>query len=153
MRNCPVGFGFRVYSPYRHGRDGGTPKPGKEKQKRYDYACAVLVIHRFPFSLLFARVVRKVRLEVTPKDAECVKSVRELNREARPCGQFQRAVSLCCIASYGRLPPLQICDAVRYALPRQSPCPATGKTSRAINCCGPGVTSDSVLRSKKRGSA
>src|SRR5262249_8479328 len=60
-------FGFRVCSPYRHGRDRGTPKPGKKKQKRYDYACAVLIIHRFPFSLLLTLVLRKVRLEVTPK--------------------------------------------------------------------------------------
>ena len=52
IRNCPVGFGFRVCLPQRLGRDCGTPKPGKKKQKRYDYACAVLVIHRFPFSLL-----------------------------------------------------------------------------------------------------
>src|SRR5262249_937310 len=66
-RNCPVGFGFRACSPYRRGRDCGTPKPGKKKQKRYDYACAVLIIHRFPFPLLFTRVVRKIRLEVTPK--------------------------------------------------------------------------------------
>jgi hypothetical protein len=64
---APLGFGFRVCSPYRHGRDCGTPKPGKKKQKRYGYACAVLVIHRFPFSLLLTRVVRKIRLEVTPK--------------------------------------------------------------------------------------
>src|SRR5262249_52384161 len=67
MRNCPVGFGFRVCSPYRHGRDCGTPKPGQKKQKRYDCAYAVLVIHRFPFSLLLTLVVRKIRLEVTLK--------------------------------------------------------------------------------------
>src|SRR5215475_1922375 len=41
-------FGIRVCSPYRHGRGCCTPKPGKKKQKRYDYARAVLIIHRFP---------------------------------------------------------------------------------------------------------
>lgn len=77
MRNCPVGFGFRVCSPYRHDRDCGTPKPGKKKQKRYDYACAVLVIHRFPFSLLLTRVVRKIRLEVTRKVVDAVVLYRQ----------------------------------------------------------------------------
>jgi len=56
MHNCAVGLGFRVCSPYRHGRDRCTPKPGKKKQKRYDYARAVLIIHRFPFSLLLTLV-------------------------------------------------------------------------------------------------
>jgi len=64
---APLGFGFRACSPYRRGRDCGTPKPGKKKQKRDDYACAVLIIHRFPFPLLLTRVVRKIRREVTPK--------------------------------------------------------------------------------------
>ena len=67
MRNWAVGLGFRVCSPYCHGRDCGTPKPGKKKQERYDYAYAVLIIHRFPFSLLLTPVVRKVRPEVMPK--------------------------------------------------------------------------------------
>ena len=57
-------------SPYRHGRDCGTPKPGKKKQKRYDCAYAVLIIHRFPFSLLLTLVVGKVRLEVTTNDRD-----------------------------------------------------------------------------------
>ena len=57
MHNCAVGLGFRVCSPYCHGQDCGTPKPRKKKQKRYDYACAVLIIHRFPFSLLNDRDV------------------------------------------------------------------------------------------------
>ena len=43
---APFGWGFHMCSPYRHGRDCGTTKPGKKKQKRYDYACAVLSIHR-----------------------------------------------------------------------------------------------------------
>ena len=64
---APFSFGFRVCLPYRHGRGCGTPKPGKKKQKRYDNACAVLVIHRFPSPVLLTRVMRKIRLEVTPK--------------------------------------------------------------------------------------
>src|SRR6516162_10239959 len=70
MHNCAVGLGFRVCSPYCRGRDCGTPKPGKKKQNRYDYACDVLIIHRFPFSLLLTPVVRKVRLEVTTNDRD-----------------------------------------------------------------------------------
>ena len=72
MCNCAVGLGFRVRSPYCHGRDCGTPKPGKKKQKLYDHACAVLIIHRFPFSLLLTLVVRKVRLEVTSNNTHFV---------------------------------------------------------------------------------
>ena len=47
---APSVWEFRLSSPYRYGRDCGTPKPRKKKQKRYDYACAVLIFHRFPFS-------------------------------------------------------------------------------------------------------
>jgi len=44
-----LGLGLRVYSPYRHCRGCGSRQPGKKKQKRYDYGCAVLIVHRFPF--------------------------------------------------------------------------------------------------------
>ena len=46
------GLGLRACSPYLRRRDCGPPKPRKKKQKRYDYACAVLIVHRFPFSFL-----------------------------------------------------------------------------------------------------
>jgi len=54
MRNLSrfLGLGLPVFSPYRHRRDRGAPKPRKKKQKRYDYACTVLTVHRFPFSFL-----------------------------------------------------------------------------------------------------
>jgi hypothetical protein len=54
MRNlfCFLGLGLRACSPYRHRRDCGAPQPGKQKQKRYDYGCAVVIVHRFPFSFL-----------------------------------------------------------------------------------------------------
>jgi len=50
MHNCAVDLGFRVCSPYRHGRGYCTPTPGKKKQKRYDYARAV-------YSVLIAKIV------------------------------------------------------------------------------------------------
>jgi len=49
---CFLGLGLRACSPYRHRRDCGAAKPGKKKQKRYDYGCAVVIIHRFLFSFL-----------------------------------------------------------------------------------------------------
>jgi hypothetical protein len=33
-------------SPCPHGRGYNTPKPGKEKQKRYDYRCCVSIFHK-----------------------------------------------------------------------------------------------------------
>jgi hypothetical protein len=41
-----------VCSPYRDRRDCGAPKPGKKKQKRYNYGCAILIFHRFPGTYL-----------------------------------------------------------------------------------------------------
>jgi hypothetical protein len=54
MRNlfCFLGLGLLACSPYLHRRDCGAPKPRKKKQKRYDYGCAVVIVHRFPFSFL-----------------------------------------------------------------------------------------------------
>jgi hypothetical protein len=44
---CFPALRFDVFSPQRDGRYRGAPKPWKEKQKRYDYACAVLTVHNF----------------------------------------------------------------------------------------------------------
>ena len=38
---------FDVVSPYRDSRYYGAPKPGKEKQKGYNYCSAILIVHRF----------------------------------------------------------------------------------------------------------
>jgi hypothetical protein len=49
MRNlfCFLDLGFRVCLPYRHRRECSAPKPGKKKQKRYDYGHAILIVHSF----------------------------------------------------------------------------------------------------------
>ena len=44
---CFPDLGFRVCLPYRHRRECSPPKPGKKKQKRYDYGHAILIIHSF----------------------------------------------------------------------------------------------------------
>ena len=38
---------FDAFSPYRDSRYCCAPKPGKEKQKSYNYCSAVLMVHRF----------------------------------------------------------------------------------------------------------
>jgi hypothetical protein len=53
---CFAGLRFQVFSPYRDGRYCGAPKPGKEKQKSYNYCCAILMVHSFdPSSLCSPR--------------------------------------------------------------------------------------------------
>ena len=67
---CSLPLRFHVVSPYRDCRHCNAPYPGKEKQKCYDYRCAVLIIHRFRFPLcLFTQVMRKIRCKVTRKMA------------------------------------------------------------------------------------
>ena len=43
---------FDAFSPYRDGRYYGAPKPGKEKQKSYDYRSGILIVHRFRSSFV-----------------------------------------------------------------------------------------------------
>lgn len=43
-----VGLALPECSPYLHRRDCSAPKPGKKKQKRYNYSCAVQILHKFP---------------------------------------------------------------------------------------------------------
>jgi hypothetical protein len=49
---CFPGLRFDVFSPYRDGRYRSAPKPGKEKQKTYNYRSAVLMVHRFRSSFV-----------------------------------------------------------------------------------------------------
>ena len=47
---------------------GGAPKPGKEKQKSYNYRSGILMVHRFrSFLSVFTPVLRKIWREVTRK--------------------------------------------------------------------------------------
>src|SRR5438094_10595564 len=65
---CSPALRFHVTSPCRHCRHCGAPEPRKEKQKCYDYRCAVLIFHRFRSVLLFLHtVMRKLVREVTRK--------------------------------------------------------------------------------------
>jgi hypothetical protein len=43
---CFPALRFDVFSPYRDSRYCGAPKPGKEKQKSYDYRSGILMVHR-----------------------------------------------------------------------------------------------------------
>jgi hypothetical protein len=62
---------FTVFSPDRDCRYGSAPKPGKEKQKSYNYCSAILIVHNFQsFLSVFTQVLRKMEREVTRKDAE-----------------------------------------------------------------------------------
>ena len=61
---------FQAFPPYRDSRQRGAPKPGKEKQKSYDYRSAILIVHRFrSFLSVFTPVMRKIWREVTQKMA------------------------------------------------------------------------------------
>ena len=61
---------FNAVSPYRDSRYYGAPKPGKEKQKSYNYCSAILIVHRLrSFLSVFTSVLRKIRREVTRKIA------------------------------------------------------------------------------------
>jgi hypothetical protein len=65
---CFPALRFDMFSPYRDGRYCSAPKPGKEKQKSYDYRSAILVVHRFrSFLSVFVQVLRKIWREVTRK--------------------------------------------------------------------------------------
>jgi hypothetical protein len=67
---CFPALRFDVFSPYRDGRYCSAPKPGKEKQKSYDYRSAILMVHRFrSFLSVFVQVLRKIWREVTRKMA------------------------------------------------------------------------------------
>jgi hypothetical protein len=47
---------FDVLSPDRDGRYCSAPKPGKEKQKSYNYGSAIVMVHSFdPFFLCSPR--------------------------------------------------------------------------------------------------
>jgi hypothetical protein len=72
---------FDVFSPYRNGRHRSAPKPGKEKQKSYDYRSAVVMVHRFrSFLSVFTQVLRKRGREVTRKMAAQFEILRPLPR-------------------------------------------------------------------------
>ena len=59
---------FTVFSPHRDCRYCNAPKPGKEKQKSYDYRSAILIVHGFrSFLSVFTQVLRKRGREVTRK--------------------------------------------------------------------------------------
>ena len=65
---CFPALRFDVFSPYRDSRYCGAPKPGKEKQKSYNYRSAILMVHRFrSFLSVFTSVLRKIWREVTRK--------------------------------------------------------------------------------------
>ena len=66
---CFPGLRFDVFSPYRDGRYRSAPKPGKEKQKSYDYRSAILIIHRVNPSFCVHPLMRKIWREVTQKMA------------------------------------------------------------------------------------
>ena len=67
---CFPALRFDVFSPYRDSRYCSAPKPGKEKEKSYDYCSAILMVHSFnSFLSVFTPVLRKIRREVTRKMA------------------------------------------------------------------------------------
>ena len=66
---CFPALRFDVFPPYRDSRYYSAPKPGKEKQKSYNYCSAILIVHRFrSFLAVFTQVMRKSRREVTRKN-------------------------------------------------------------------------------------
>jgi len=81
---CFPGLRFDVFSPYRDGRYRSAPKPGKEKQKSYDYRSAILIVHGFrSFLSVFTQVLRKIRRKVTRKLAAQFRTLPPLPRLER----------------------------------------------------------------------
>jgi hypothetical protein len=67
---CFPALRFDAFSPYHDSRYCCAPKPGKEKQKSYDYGSGILMVHRFRILLfVFTPVLRKIWREVTRKMA------------------------------------------------------------------------------------
>ena len=67
---CFPALRFGAFSPYGETRYCSPPKPGKEKQKSYDYCSAILIVHTFQsFLCVFTPVMRKIWREVTQKMA------------------------------------------------------------------------------------
>ena len=65
---CFPALRFDVFSAYRDGQYYSAPKPGKEKQKSYNYCSAVVMVHWFrSFLPVFTPVLRKIWREVTRK--------------------------------------------------------------------------------------
>ena len=83
---CFPALRFDVFSPYRDSRYCNAPKPGKEKQKSYDYRSAILMVHRFrSFLSVFIPVLRKIWREVTRKNPEdCLNPPSPTLRRGRP---------------------------------------------------------------------
>ena len=70
-----------MFLPNRNGRDANAPEPRKEKQKRYDYRCRVLIVHSLGiFICLFTEVLHKTPLEVTQKLVEAAELGRQQER-------------------------------------------------------------------------
>ncbi len=51
--SCFLPVRFALFSPHRCCRRCSAPKPGKQKQKGYDYCCGVLISHRFRPQFVF----------------------------------------------------------------------------------------------------
>jgi hypothetical protein len=87
---CFPALRFDAFSPYRDGRYCGAPKPGKEKQKSYDYRSVILMVHRSQsFLSVSTPVLRKIWREVTRKLAGQFEAWRL--RQAMPSLQKQLA--------------------------------------------------------------
>ena len=90
-RLCAIYFArlvwdFRVCSPYRHRRDCGTSKPGKKKQKRYDYGCAILNLHCNHLSCWLIRIRAKgFKVEKKGRDSRYIALIsKRLCRDSFP---------------------------------------------------------------------
>ena len=67
---CFPALRFDAFPPNRDSRNCCAPKPGKEKQKSYDYRSAILITHKFEsFHSGFTPVMRRIWREVTRKMA------------------------------------------------------------------------------------
>ena len=88
---CFPAVRFHVFSPYRHQRHCSAPKPGKEKQKSYDYRPAILIVHRFrSFRSVFTQVLRKMGREVTRKMAAQCEALSPLPKLGGPERHWSR---------------------------------------------------------------
>lgn len=115
---CFPGLRFDVFSPYRDGRYCSAPKPGKEKQKSYNYCSAVMMVHRFRFFLsVFAQVMRKIRREVTRKLAAQFEPLPPSPRLGAKVFERKRDF-LCCpglLGKYSTFPKVQLIATAKQA--------------------------------------
>ena len=102
---CFPALRFDAFSPYRDSRNCCAPKPGKEKQKSYDYRSAILIVHGHKsFLSVFTPLMRKIWREVTRNMAAQLRHgpLPRLTRARGGVGAEKHSSQMRCVVSTTR---------------------------------------------------